>query len=152
MAYQDDLLKAMESAGDKLGEPTQMKKFRTYFYSRSSLMKFSATVYAVVLVVMVAFLLLHHEVFLSRINLLLAYGFFVACSLFMFLRALIFIYETIEIDEIKHELRFRLLRKTISFKDITHIKRVRAGQLRIITSRGLVWPVSSRMKMDSYVC
>lgn len=119
-----------------------MKKFRTYFYSRSPLMKFSATVYVVVIFVMVAFLFLQHEVFLSHLNLLLAYGFFVACSLFMFLRALIFIYETIELDEIKHELRICLLRKTISFKDITHIKRVRAGQLRIITSKGLTWPVS----------
>lgn len=119
-----------------------MKKFRTYFYSRSPLMKFSATVYVVVIFVMVAFLFLQHEVFLSHLNLLLAYGFFVACSLFMFLRALIFIYETIELDEIKHELRICLLRKTISFKDITHIKRVCAGQLRIITSKGLTWPVS----------
>jgi hypothetical protein len=45
------------------------------------------------------------------------------------------------VDEDKQELRYRLLRKTIPFKDIIQIKKVRDGQLRILASKG-TYPVS----------
>jgi hypothetical protein len=59
----------------------------------------------------------------------------------MLVRSLLFIYETIVVDEDKQELRYRLLRKTIPFKDIIQIKKVRDGQLRILASKG-IYPVS----------
>lgn len=119
-----------------------MTQFRTYFYRKSPLMKFSAAIYAVIFVVMLAFLFVNFEVLLSHIKLLVAYGFFIVCAMFMLLRALVIIFETIELDYNKREIRYRLLRKTISFNDIALLKMVRAGQLRVILMRGQVCPIS----------
>jgi hypothetical protein len=104
-------------------------------------MKFSAAVYAIVFMVMVVFFFMNMEVIVAQGKMALAYGFFVLCTLAMFARSLYFIYETIVVDEDKQELRYRLLRKTIPFKDIIQIKKVRAGQLRILATKG-VHPVS----------
>ena len=104
-------------------------------------MKFSAVVYAIVFVVMIVFFFLNMDTVVARGKFALAYGFFVFCILFMLARSLYFIYETIVVDEDKQELRYRLLRKTIPFKDIIQIKKVRDGQLRILASKG-TYPVS----------
>ena len=104
-------------------------------------MKFSAVVYAIVFVVMVVFFFMNMEVIVAQGKMALAYGFFVLCTLAMLARSLYFINETIEVDEDKQELRYRLLRKTIPFKDIIQIKKVRDGQLRILASKG-TYPVS----------
>ena len=104
-------------------------------------MKFSAVVYAIVFVVMVVFFFMNMEVIVAQGKMALAYGFFVLCTLAMLARSLYFINETIEVDEDKQELRYRLLRKTIPFKDIIQIKKVRDGQLRILASKG-IYPVS----------
>ena len=104
-------------------------------------MKFSAVVYAIVFVVMVVFFFMNMEVIVAQGKMALAYGFFVLCTLFMLARSIYFIYETIVVDEDKQELRYRLLRKTIPFKDIIQIKKVRDGQLRILASKG-TYPVS----------
>ena len=118
-----------------------MHEFRTYFHSKSPLMKFSAVVYAIVFVVMVVFFFLNMDTVVAQGKFALAYGFFVFCILFMLARSLYFIYETIVVDEDRQELRYRLLRKTIPFKDIIQIKKVRDGQLRILASKGTC-PVS----------
>ena len=118
-----------------------MHEFRTYFHSKSPLMKFSAVVYAIVFVVMVVFFFLNMDTVVAQGKFALAYGFFVFCILFMLARSLYFIYETIVVDEDKQELRYRMLRKTIPFKDIIQIKKVRDGQLRILASKG-IYPVS----------
>ena len=104
-------------------------------------MKFSAVVYAIVFVVMVVFFFMNMEVIVVQGKMALAYGFFVLCTLFMLARSIYFIYETIVVDEDKQELRYRLLRKTLPFKDIVQIKKVRDGQLRILASKG-IYPVS----------
>ena len=104
-------------------------------------MKFSAAVYAIVFMVMVVFFFMNMEVIVAQGKMALAYGFFVLCTLAMFARSLYFIYETIVVDEGSQELRYRLLRKTIPFKDIIQIKKVRDGQLRILASKG-TYPVS----------
>ena len=104
-------------------------------------MKFSAVVYAIVFVVMVVFFFLNMDTVVAQGKFALAYGFFVFCILFMLARSLYFIYETIVVDEDRQELRYRLLRKTIPFKDIIQIKKVRDGQLRILASKGTC-PVS----------
>lgn len=104
-------------------------------------MKFSAVVYAIVFVVMLVFFFLNMDTVVARGKFALAYGFFVFCILFMLARSLYFIYETIVVDEDKQELSYRLLRKTIPFKDIIQIKKVRDGQLRILASKG-TYPVS----------
>ena len=104
-------------------------------------MKVTAVVYAIVFVVMVVFFFMNMEVIVAQGKMALAYGFFVLCTLAMLARSLYFIYETIVVDEDKQELRYRLLRKTIPFKDIIQIKKVRDGQLRLLASKG-TYPVS----------
>lgn len=118
-----------------------MHEFHTYFYAKSQLMKVMAVVYALVFVVMVVFFFLNMDAIFAQGKFALAYGFFVLCTLAMFARSLYFIYETIVVDEGRQELRYRLLRKAIPFKDIIQIKKVRTGQLRILAFRG-VYPVS----------
>lgn len=118
-----------------------MHVFRTYFYAKSPLMKISAAVYALVFAVMLAFFFLNMKIIFAQGKMALAYVFFVLCTLVMLIRSLYFIYETIVVDEVRQELRYRLLRKTIPFKDIVQIKKVRTGQLRILAFRG-VYPVS----------
>ena len=118
-----------------------LHEFRTYFYTKSPLMKVTAVVYALVFVVMVVFFFLNMDAIFAQGKFTLAYGFFVLWTLGMFARSLYFIYETIVVDESRQELRYRLLRKTIPFKDIIQIKKVRDGQLRILASKG-TYPVS----------
>ncbi|MBO5794932.1 MAG: hypothetical protein J6R11_07660 [Bacteroidaceae bacterium] len=118
-----------------------LHEFRTYFYAKSPLMKFSAVVYAIVFVVMVVFFFMNMEVIVAQGKMALAYGFFVLCTLFMLARSLYFIYETIVVDVERQEIRYRLLRKTIAFKNIIQVRKVRAGQLRILATKG-VHPVS----------
>ena len=118
-----------------------MHEFRTYFYAKSPLMKVTAVVYALVFVVMVVFFFLNMDAIFAQGKFALAYGFFVLWTLAMLVRSLLFIYETIVVDEDRQELRYRLLRKTIPFKDIIQIKKVRDGQLRILASKG-TYPVS----------
>ena len=118
-----------------------LHEFRTNFYTKSPLMKVMAVVNALVFVVMVVFFFLNMDTIFAQGKLTLAYGFFVLWTLAMFARSLYFIYETIVVDEGRQELRYRLLRKTIPFKDIIQIKKVRDGQLRILASKG-TYPVS----------
>ena len=118
-----------------------LHEFRTYFYTKSPLMKVTAVVYALVFVVMVVFFFLNMDAIFAQGKFALAYGFFVLWTLAMFTRSLYFIYGTIVVDEGRQELRYRLLRKTIPFKDIIQIKKVRDGQLRILASKG-TYPVS----------
>ena len=118
-----------------------LHEFHTYFYTKSPLMKFSAVVYAIVFMVMVVFFFMNMEVIVAQGKMALAYGFFVLCTLAMLARSLFFIYETIVVDVERQEIRYRLLRKTIPFKDIIQIKKVRDGQLRILASKG-TYPVS----------
>ena len=118
-----------------------LHEFRTNFYTKSPLMKVTAVLYALVFVVMVVFFFLNMDTIFAQGKFALAYGLFVLCALAMLVRSLLFIYETIVVDEDKQELRYRLLRKTIPFKDIIQIKKVRDGQLRILASKG-IYPVS----------
>ena len=118
-----------------------MHEFRTCFYTKSPLMKFSAVVNALVLLVMVVFFFMNMDAIFAQGKFALAYGLFVLWTLAMLVRSLLFIYETIVVDEDRQELRYRLLRKAIPFKDIIQIKKVRDGQLRILASKG-IYPVS----------
>ena len=104
-------------------------------------MKVTAVVYVLVLLVMVVFFFMNMDTIVAQGKMALAYGFFVLWTLAMLVRSLLFIYETIVVDEDKQELRYRLLRKTIPFKDIIQIKKVSDGQLRILASKG-IYPVS----------
>ena len=104
-------------------------------------MKVMAVVNALVLLVMVVFFFMNMDTIVAQGKMALAYGFFVLWTLAMLVRSLLFIYEIIVVDEDKQELRYRLLRKTIPFKDIIQIKKVRDGQLRILASKG-IYPVS----------
>ena len=104
-------------------------------------MKVTAVVNALVLLVMVIFFFMNMDAIFAQCKFALAYGLFVLWTLAMLVRSLLFIYETIVVDEDKQELSYRLLRKAIPFKDIIQIKKVRDGQLRILASKG-IYPVS----------
>ena len=117
-----------------------LHEFRTNFYTKSPLMKVMTVVNALVLLVMVVFFFMNMDTIVAQGKMALAYGFFVLWTLAMLVRSLLFLYETIVLDEDKQELRYRLLRKTIPFKDIIQIKKVRDGQLRILASKG-TYPV-----------
>ena len=118
-----------------------MHTFRTHFYAKSPLMKITAVLYSAVFLVMVVFFFINMEVIVARGTLALGYGLFLLWTLAMLVRSLVFIFETVVIDEDRQELKYRLLRKTIPFKDISQIEKVRDGQLRIHTSKG-IHPVS----------
>ena len=118
-----------------------MHEFRTYFYTKSPLMKVMAVVNALVFVVMVVFFFMNMDTIVAQGKMALAYGFFVLWTLAMLIRSLFFIYETIVVDVERQEIRYRLLRKTIPFKNIIQVRKVRAGQLRILASKG-IYPVS----------
>lgn len=148
MEDKDNIYQALESWGNGKVKTEHTydimrhkHEFRTYFYAKSPLMKVTAVSYALVFVVMIVFFFLNMDTVVAQGKFALAYGFFVFCILFMLARSLYFIYETIVVDEVKQELSYRLLRKTIPFKDIIQIRKVRLGQLRILAFKG-VYPVS----------
>ena len=118
-----------------------MHEFQSYYYAKSPLMKITAVLYSIVFLVMLVFFFINMEVIVARGTLALGYGLFLLWTLAMLVRSLVFIFETVVVDEDRQELKFRLLRKTIPFKDISRIEKVRDGQLRIHTSKG-VHPVS----------
>lgn len=118
-----------------------MHTFRTHFYAKSPLMKITAVLYSVVFLVMLVFFFINMDVIVARGTLALGYGLFLLWTLAMLVRSLVFIFETVVVDEDRQELKYRLLRKAIPFKDISQIEKVRDGQLRIHTSKG-IYPVS----------
>ena len=117
-----------------------MHEFQSYYYAKSPLMKITAVLYSIVFLVMLVFFFINMEVIVARGTLALGYGLFLLWTLAMLVRSLVFIFETVVVDEDRQELKFRLLRKTIPFKDISQIEKVRNGLLRIHTSKG-VYPV-----------
>ena len=126
-----------------------MHEFHTYFYAKSPLMKVMAVVNAIVFVVMVVFFFLNMDAIFAQGKFALAYGFFVLCTLAMFARSLYFIYETIVVDEVRQELRYRLLRKAIPIKDIIQIKKVRDAHCASLLSRGYI-PFLWKMRRHFY--
>ena len=115
-----------------------MKRYRALYYKKNPMIKITAAIYCIMFIVLAVFIATNFETIAADSYLVIGFLIITPYTLFMLLRSLYLIFETVEIDETKKEIRFRLLRKSIAFAAIKGIKRVRPGQLRIETDGSIV--------------
>ena len=115
-----------------------MKRFNSYFYKKCKVIITTASLYATMLVVLIAFIAAMFETICADSYLTIAFLIITPYTLFMLLRALYFIFEKIEVNTEKSEIRFRILKKRYPLDKINAIKRVRPGQLRIETANKVI--------------
>ena len=115
-----------------------MKSFHSYFYKKCKVITTTASIYALMLVALIAFITIMFETICADSYLTIAFLIITPYTLFMLLRALYFIFEKIEVDTEKSEIKFCILRKAYPLSNINAIKRVRPGQLRIETASNVV--------------
>ena len=115
-----------------------MKRFHSYFYKKCKVIITTAIIYAMMFVALIAFIVAMFETICTDSYLTIAFLIITPYTLFMLLRALYFIFEKIEVDTEKCEIKFCILRKTYHLNKINAIKRVRPGQLRIETANNVV--------------
>ena len=127
-----------------------MKRYNSYFYKRNKLIVATAIIYAIMFIALVTFIVAQFQTIITNSFLTIAFILMAPYTLLMLLRALYIIFEKIEVNTEECEIKFRILRKRVPFATIRSIKRVRAGQLRIETSSGLV-PFSVDEEED-FIC
>lgn len=127
-----------------------MKRYNSYFYKRNKLIVATAIIYAIMFIALVTFIVAQFQTIIANSFLTIAFMLMAPYTLLMLLRALYIIFEKIEVNTEECEIKFRILRKRVPFATIRSIKRVRAGQLRIETSSGLV-PFSVDEEED-FIC
>ena len=115
-----------------------MKRYRALYYKKNPMIKITAAIFSIMFIVLAVFIATNFETIASDSYLIIGFLIITPYTLFMLLRALYLIFETIEIDETKKEIRFRLLRKSIPLASIKGIRRVRPGQLRIEAADSIV--------------
>lgn len=115
-----------------------MKRFNSYFYKKCKVIITTASLYATMLVALIAFIAAMFETICADSYLTIAFLIITPYTLFMLLRALYFIFEKIEVNTEKSEIRFSILRKRYPLDKINSIKRVRPGQLRIETASNVI--------------
>ena len=115
-----------------------MKRYNSYFYKRNKLIVATAIIYAIMFIALVTFIVAQFQTIITNSFLTIAFMLMAPYTLLMLLRALYIIFEKIEVNTEECEIKFRILRKRVPFATKRSIKRVRAGQLRIETSSGLV--------------
>lgn len=115
-----------------------MKRFNSYFYKKCKVIITTAIIYAIMLAALIAFIIVMFETICTDSYLTIAFLIITPYTLFMLLRALYFIFEKIEVDTEKCEIKFKLLRKRYYLNSINAIKRVRPGQLRIETASNVI--------------
>ena len=128
----------------------KMKRYNSYFYKRNKLIVATAIIYAIMFIALVTFIVAQFQTIIANSFLTIAFMLMAPYTLLMLLRALYIIFEKIEVNTEECEIKFRILRKRVPFATIRSIKRVRAGQLRIETSSGLV-PFSVDEEED-FIC
>lgn len=112
--------------------------FNSYFHKKCKIIIITASIYAVMFAILVTFVAVTFETISADSYLTIAFLVITPYTLFMLLRALYFIFEKIEVDTEKGEIRFSILRKKYPLNKINAIKRVRPGQLRIETASDVV--------------
>lgn len=127
-----------------------MKRYNSYFYKRNKLIVATAIIYAIMFIALATFIVAQFQTIIANSFLTIAFILMAPYTLLMLLRALYIIFEKIEVNTEECEIKFRILRKRVPFATIRSIKRVRAGQLRIETSSGLV-PFSVDEEED-FIC
>ena len=115
-----------------------MRRYNSFFYKRNKLIVATAIIYSIMFIALVTFIVAQFQTIIGNSFLTIAFMLMAPYTLLMLLRALYIIFEKIEVDTEGCEIKFRILRKRVPFATIRSIKRVRAGQLRIETSNGLV--------------
>ena len=127
-----------------------MRRYNSFFYKRNKLIVATAIIYSIMFIALVTFIVAQFQTIIGNSFLTIAFMLMAPYTLLMLLRALYIIFEKIEVDTEGCEIKFRILRKRVPFATIRSIKRVRAGQLRIETSSGLV-PFSVDEEED-FIC
>ena len=115
-----------------------MKRFNSYFYKKCKVIITTASIYAIMFAALIAFISIMFETICADSYLTIAFLIITPYTLFMLLRALYFIFEKIEVNTEKSEIRFCILRKRYPLDNINSIKRVRPGQLRIETASNVI--------------
>lgn len=115
-----------------------MKRFNSYFYKKCKVIITTASLYVIMFIALIAFTATMFETICADSYLTIAFLIITPYTLFMLLRALYFIFEKIEVNTEKSEIRFCILRKRYPLNKINTIQRVRPGQLRIVTASNVV--------------
>ena len=102
-----------------------MTKFKSLFYRKNKMVLVTSAIYSVMFVVFVLFIVKYFSAIASDSFLMIASVMMPPYILFMLLRSLYFIFETVEVDEAKREIRLC-------------IRMVRPGQLRIEATDGVI--------------
>ena len=100
------------------------------------MIKVTAAIYSLMLIVLIPFITVNFESIAADSYLIIGFLIITPYTLFMLLRALYLIFETVEIDEEKREITLRILRKSFAYDTIKGLKKVRPGQLRLETKSG----------------
>ena len=115
-----------------------MKRFNSYFYKKCKVITTTASIYATMFVALIAFIATMFETICADSYLTIAFLIITPYTLFMLLRALYFIFEKIEVNTEKYEIKFCILRKIYPLNKINTIQLVRPGQLRIVTASNVI--------------
>ena len=115
-----------------------MTKFKSLFYRKNKMVLVTSAIYSVMFVVFVLFIVKYFSAIASDSFLMIASVMMPPYILFMLLRSLYFIFETVEVDEAKREIRLFIIRKRVPFDAIRSIRMVRPGQLRIEATEGVI--------------
>ena len=115
-----------------------MRRFNSYFYKKCKVIIATASIYTAMLAALIAFTVVKIDTISNNSYLTTAFILLTAYTLFMLSRALYIIFEKIEVDTRKGEIKFCILKKRYSLSNINAIKRVRPGQLRIETAGNIV--------------
>lgn len=107
-----------------------MKQFNSIFYKKNKLMLVTFCIYSIlaILIILVLIIGTYNQYYLQCI----ALAVFV---LFMAVRAAYFIFEKVIVDPESKSIIMKLLKTRIDIHQVTSIKKIRAGQIRIITAR-----------------
>ena len=124
-----------------------MNRYRSLYYKKNPIIKVTVAIYSLMLTVLIAFIAANFKSIAADSYLIIGFLIITPYTLFMLLRALYLIFETVEIDEEKREITLRLLRKSFAQGTIKSIKKVRPGQLRLETTSG-TYPFSVEEEVD----
>ena len=113
-----------------------MKRYRSLYYKNNPMIKVTAAIYSLMLIVLIPFITVNFESIAADSYLIIGFLIITPYTLFMLLRALYLIFETVEIDEEKRGITLRILRKSFAYDTIKGLKKVRPGQLRLETKSG----------------
>lgn len=114
-----------------------MKEFNSIYYRKNKLMLVTFCIYSIssILLILVLIIGSYNKYYLQCVGLTIF-------ILFMALRAAYFIFEKVIVDSENEVVIMKILKKTINISQIKSIKKVREGQIRIITPDNKQIPLS----------